>query len=310
MARSVYFGQKVKSEHELYEDIIIESIRIYGFDMFYMPRTIVSQDRLLNEDTETQFNDAFNIEMYIESVDGYSGDGVLMSKFGLEVRHQLKVIVSRRRWDTSIGVWNKGYNNYRPSEGDLVYIPGIRGLFEIKYVDLESPFHQLNNLPVYKMTCELFEYRGEDISTGVEEVDVIQQIKSLDSSYRAIVTYTNNKKFNLGEAVTLAYTSASGTAKVSDLVLADPLNTTSTLTITFSALRFADGKIHPLMTGVIVTGVDTGAIATITSIIGLTSGDEALSDGDISIQNNALETRANAVLDFTVTNPFGDPNDA
>ena len=310
MARSVYFGQKVRSEQELYEDIIIESIRIYGFDMFYMPRTIMSQDRLLNEDTETQFNDAFNIEMYIESVDGYSGDGVLMSKFGLEVRHQIKVIVSRRRWDTSIGVWNRGYNHYRPSEGDLIYIPGIRGLFEIKYVDLESPFHQLNNLPVYKMTCELFEYRGEDISTGVEQVDVIQQIKSLDSSYRAVVSYTNDKTFNLGEAVTLAYTSASGTAKVTNLVLADPLNKSSALTVTFSALRFTDGSIHPLAAGVTVTGADTGAVATITSVITLTSGDEALSDGDISIQNNALETRANAVLDFTVTNPFGDPNDA
>jgi hypothetical protein len=312
MARSVYFGQNVQSEKNLYEDLIIESIKVYGFDMFYLPRAIVSQDKVLNEDTETQFNSAYEIEMYIETVEGYEGDGVLMSKFGLELRNQLKVIVSRRRWNSTVGTWNSGYNNYRPSEGDLIYIPGIKGLFEIKYVDLETPFHQLNNLPVYRMTLELFEYRGEDMNTGIDQVDALQAEKSLDSSYRAVVTYSNQTiKFNIEEPITLAYASgATGTAKVTNIQLSDPLNSNSTTTITFSALRFMDSTIHPLASGVIATGMITGAVATITHVVTLTDGDEALNDGDISIQNNALETRANSITDFTEVNPFGESNDS
>jgi hypothetical protein len=308
MGRSVYFGQNVKSEKELYEDLIIESIKVYGFDTFYIPRTIVSQDKILNEDTESQFNTAIDIEIYIESVDGYEGDGVLMSKFGLEIRNQLKVAVARRTWELTVGKWKKGYNNLRPSEGDLIYIPGIKGLFEIKFVELETPFHQLNNLPVYKMTLELFEYRGEDFNTGIPQVDALQIQKSLDSSYRTIVSYgAASHKFDLGEPVTLAWPSgASGTAKITNMVLD---SSTSALTITLSALRFTDGAIHPLASSVVITGSKTGAIASITHVVNLTDGDEALNDGNISIQNNALETRANAIIDFTTVNPFGEPND-
>lgn len=311
MPRNLYFGQSVVSEKELYEDLIIESIKVYGFDMFYVPRTVVAQDKLLGEDTESQFNKAFPIEMYVESVEGYEGDGVLMSKFGLELRNQIKVVVSRRRWNIAVGTYAKGYNNYRPSEGDLIYIPSINGLFEIKYVDLETPFRQLNNLPTYKMTLELFEYRGEDMNTGIPQVDSLQIAKSLDTSYRAAVTYSSAVLFRLGEPVSLSYASgASGTAKITGIKLADTLISTSSAIITFSALRFSDGKIHPLAIGVGVTGTDSGAEATITNVINLEDGDEALNDGDISIQNNSLESRANSVLDFTDVNPFGEPNDS
>jgi len=309
MARSVYFSQKFKPEQELYEDIIIESINRYGFDVYYIPRTIVSLDKILNEDTESRFDTAFNIEMYIENVDGYEGDGVLMSKFGLELRSQVRLVVSRRRWNTSIGVWNKGYSNLRPSEGDLIYVPLIKGLFEIKYVDLETPFYQLQNLPVYKMTCELFEYRGEDIDTGIEEIDIMQDLKSTTASYRSTFTYNAGTvaKFQLQERVTLSYISgATGTAEIGELMK----QANGTLQCTFNTLRFTDGVIHPLATGVVVTGVKSGAVATLVHVLTLTDGDDVLSDGDTSMQNNKLETEANAILDFTEINPFGDPNDA
>jgi len=309
MSRSVYFGQKVKSEASLYEDLIIEAIKMYGFDVFYMPRAIKSLDVILGEDTESQFNAAFDIEMYIASVDSYEGDGVLMSKFGLEIRNQIKLIVSKKRWDTSVGVWKRGFLNLRPAEGDLIYVPSVKGLFEIKYVDLESPFHQLNNLPVYKMTCELFEYRGEDMNTGVQEVDNIQVEKSLASSYRANFGYSaGSAKFVIDEPVNLLYPdNSTGTAKITGISLD---STTSILTGTFSALRFTDGVVHTLIPGVVITGTSSGGIGTISKVITLTDGDFALSDGDTSIENNAIETRADAVIDFTEVNPFGEVNDA
>lgn len=307
MARSTYFSQHPRSEQVLYEDIIIESIKTYGVDTFYLPRRIVSLDRILNEDTESRFEDAFDIEMYIESAEGYEGDGILMSKFGLEIRNQLKVIVSKRRWNTAVGKWNKGFMNYRPAEGDLIYIPYVRGLFEIKYVDLETPFHQLNNLPVYKMTLELFEYRGEDMNTGVEDIDRIQDIKSKDSSYRVGITYTSASTFNIHESVNLSWASgANGTARVTAFLP----QTDSSMVIQLSALRFTNGTIHALGNGTTITGQSTGTTATITRLITLTDGDEALNDGDFSIQNNPIETRANAIIDFTTRNPFGESNDA
>jgi len=315
MPRSVYFGQNVKSEKELYEDLIIESAQVYGFDMQYLPRNIVSQDMLLNEDTETRFDNAFDIEMYIETVDGYEGDGVLMSKFGLEIRNQLKIAVSRRRWEQGIGKWNKGYNNYRPSEGDLVYIPGINGLFEIKYVDLESPFHQLNNLPVYKMTLQLFEYRGEDLNTGNAQIDAVQNQVSTPSSYRATFTYrSGSSKFNLNEYVTIGYTGTTSTAQAKITDLQYKAAETYPYYVQLSNLTFTDGVIRPIrsltsISSSSIASIVTTASGTIIHVYTLTDGDAVLNDGDISIQNNPIQTRANDVIDFSEINPFGDTND-
>lgn len=309
MPRSVYFNQRVKSEQALFEDLIVESIKVYGFDMFYLPRNIVSQDMLLNEDTETRFDAAFNIEMYIETIEGYEGDGVLMSKFGLEIRNQLKIAVSRRRWEQSIGKWNKGFNNYRPSEGDLVYIPDIKGLFEIKLVDLESPFHQLNNLPVYKMTLQLFEYRGEDLNTGIKQIDAVQNQMSTEASYRGTFTYADASiKFNLNEYVTLLYQSgATGRAKITDLKYVQAQ--TYPYYIQLSNLSFTDGTIHPLASSVVISSEITAATGTLMQVYTLTDGDAALSDSNVSIQNNPIERLATEFIDFTAVNPFGSTDD-
>ena len=151
MATNVYFSQKVRSEQNLYEDIVIESLKMYGQDVYYLPRTIVSKDTILNEDIESNFNDAYIIEMYISNVDGFEGDGNLLSKFGVEIRDQANFIVSTRRWEQYIGAHNKagasstGYDlvanidrthsentDYiRPAEGDLIYLPLSGSLFAI-----------------------------------------------------------------------------------------------------------------------------------------------------------------------------------
>jgi len=172
MPRNPYFSLGTHSEKTLYEDIIIESLRIYGHDVYYIPRKIVNEDSVFNEDALSKFGKAYQIEMYVDSVDGYEGDGNLLSKFGLEVRNQVTFVVANRRWEQLIGKFgNEPSELIRPNEGDLIYLPLVKGLFEIRYVDGDTPFYQLQNMPTYKVTCELFEYGNEAIDTGIEEID-------------------------------------------------------------------------------------------------------------------------------------------
>ena len=106
MPRNVYFSQAVKSEQNLYEDLIIESLGIYGQDVYYIPRTLVNRDNVLGEDPASKFDDAYLMEMYIENTEGFEGAGDLYSKFGLEIRDDATFIVSRRRWESRIGVFS------------------------------------------------------------------------------------------------------------------------------------------------------------------------------------------------------------
>ena len=152
MATNVYFSQKVKAEQDLYEDIVIESLKMYGQDVYYLPREVVNEDSILGEDIESVFSDAYIIEMYIANVDGFEGDGNLLSKFGVEIRDQANFIVSKKRWNQYIGTRSSGtLGNLRPGEGDLIYLPLSKSLFEIRFVEHESPFYQLSNLPTYTL---------------------------------------------------------------------------------------------------------------------------------------------------------------
>ena len=120
MPRNVYFSQAVRSEQHLYEDLIIESLQIYGQDVYYIPRTLVNRDNVLNEDPASKFDDAYLIEMYIENVDGFEGAGDLYSKFGLEIRDEATFVVSRRQWEKMIGVFSD-LADPRPQEGDVIF---------------------------------------------------------------------------------------------------------------------------------------------------------------------------------------------
>lgn len=175
MATNPYFSQAVRSEQSLYEDIVIESLKIYGQDVYYLPRDIIAEDRILGEDIPSRFNSSYKVEMYIENVDGFDGEGDLFTKFGVEIRDQATFIISRRRWQQTVYRHDNEIVISRPKEGDILYIPFSKKLFEITHVEHEQPFYQLNNLPTFKLRCELFEYSAEDISTGTEVIDDIQQ---------------------------------------------------------------------------------------------------------------------------------------
>ncbi len=176
MPRNVYFTQGYRGEQNLYEDIVIEALKIYGQEVYYLPRKIVTRDMILNEDRESYFDDSYMIEMYIEDIEGFGGDGNLMSKFGLEIRDEATFIVAKRTWNKLVGFYNNAIDNFRPNEGDLIYLPMSSSFFEISFVEHEQPFYQLNNLPVYKLQCKLFEYNDEDFKTGLEEIDQIQTV--------------------------------------------------------------------------------------------------------------------------------------
>jgi hypothetical protein len=176
MPRNVYFSQGSNAEQHLFEDIQIEALKIYGQETYYLPRKIVTRDMILNEDRESQFDDAYMIEMYVEDLEGFGGEGNLMSKFGIEIRDEVTFVVARRTWNKLVGVWNNTVDNFRPNEGDLIYLPLSNSLFEISFVEHEQPFYQLKNLPTYKLQCRLFEYNDEDFRTGIEEIDEVEKV--------------------------------------------------------------------------------------------------------------------------------------
>jgi hypothetical protein len=175
MARNFYFSEKVRSEMDLYEDIIIESMKIYGQDVYYLPRTIVNEDKILSDDVASSFDASYKIEMYIENAEGFDGEGDLFTKFGVEIRDEATFIVARRRWKNTVRRAANAIQGDRPTEGDLIYLPLSKSLFQINHVEHEQPFYAIENLPTFKLRCQLFEYVGEDLDTGIETVDDIEK---------------------------------------------------------------------------------------------------------------------------------------
>lgn len=190
MATNFYFQSGIPGgrvgEQRLMEDLIIESIKIYGFDLYYLPRTEVNPDSLFEDDTIARFENAIPLEAYLENVDGFGGDGELMSKFGIEIRDTANFVVSRSRWADVVGAGRSSYLPLpnRPSEGDLLYFPMTRSYFEIKKVETHDPFYQLGKLYVYKLQCELWQYSSEELNTDIEEIDQLEdKLSQSVSSY-------------------------------------------------------------------------------------------------------------------------------
>ena len=180
MPTNVYFDTGTKPEQALYEDLMIEQLRIYGQDVYYIPRKMAGTDSIWQEDISSSFESSYLIEMYMENIDGYEGEKELMSKFGLDIQDDATFVVARRRWEQFVSVDNNIIVSSRPNEGDLIYFPKGNKLFEITFVDHDDPFYQVQNLPTYKLKCKTFEYASEVIDTGIAEIDAIETDNSLD----------------------------------------------------------------------------------------------------------------------------------
>jgi len=199
MPTNVYFDTGTRPEQNLYEDLMIEQLKIYGQDVFYIPRTLVKEDELFGEDTLSKFGDAYLIEMYFENVEGYEGEKEIMSKFGLQMNEDVTFVVARRRFEQLVSHDSNLIVKTRPNEGDLVYFPKVNKIFEISFVDHDDPFYQVHNVPAFKLKCKTFEYGGEDIDTGITEIDAIETANSLDMlTFQITMEQSSATTFNEG----------------------------------------------------------------------------------------------------------------
>jgi len=213
MATNSYFTRQ-NSERNVVEDLTIESIKIHGLDMVYIPRTLVNEDTIFGEDTLSKFTAGNYIEMYLESVDGFGGDGDFYSKFGLEIRDTVSLVVSKKRFEQVMSS-----TTTKPREGDLIYFPLSKGLFEIKFVEHENPFYQLGKLYTYKLSCELFTYSQEEIDTGFSDVDSLEDNRKEFSVKLALgprISASTNSDFHEGETVYQVHQEFQGAATFAD----------------------------------------------------------------------------------------------
>lgn len=289
MATNFYFSQKVRSEQKLYEDIVIEALKTYGQDVYYLPRDIVNEDKILGDDPVSSFNSSYKVEMYIENTEGFDGEGDLFTRFGVEIRDEATFIVSRRRWEQTIQRYDNEITVSRPAEGDVIYLPLSKSFFQISHVEHEQPFYQLSNLPVYKLRCQLFEYTGEDMDTGVEVLDDLEGAYA----YKYILSLNNLSaaSFKVGETIT----SPSGDTTMRGEVVKFSDSDNKLHVIHAGA---DDGKYHTFVDSATVTGLTTNATGVITLVV----EDNQLSQNE---QNADFSTGAD-FIDFSESNPFGD----
>ena len=272
MPTNVYFYTGTKSEQHLYEDLMIDQLKIYGQDVFYIPRTLVKEDELFGEDTLSKFGDAYQIEMYFENVEGYEGEKEIMSKFGLQMNEDVTFVVARRRFEQLVSHDSNLIIKTRPNEGDLIYFSKVSKLFEITFVDHDDPFYQVHNLPAFKLKCKTFEYSGEDLDTGITEIDAIEDANSLDLLQYQI-TMEQSGTFNEG----LELEDGTGNIEQEDST---------------------DNVIGENETGGESIVLETGDYIIQEAYVTDTIDENAM--------NDFFDTQDDTIIDFTESNPFGD----
>jgi len=186
MATNFYFNNfGASNEQGLTEELIIESIKMYGLDMYYIPRTKNNVSDVFNDVQYSTYNNPVFVEMYIQNVDGFQGDGEFLSKFGVEVRDQITFTISQRVFNQEVGIYT---NETRPNEGDIIWFPLTASLYQIKYVNKKAIFYQLGALQTYDIVCELYEGNSDIFNTGIAEIDDKYNALSLvDDSYAILM---------------------------------------------------------------------------------------------------------------------------
>ena len=284
MPTNVYFDTGTTREQHLYEDLIIEQLRIYGQDVYYIPRKLLGEDKVFGEDTASKFEDAYLIEMYMDNIDGYEGEKELMSKFGLDIQDDATFTVARRRWEQFVSVDNNIIESSRPNEGDLIYWSKGNKLFEITFVDKDDPFYQVHNLPTYKLKCKTFEYGSEQLDTGISDIDAIEDANSLDQLSHQMTmeqTGTFNEGFRLedGTGQIVLETYVSGVIAGQQLISEDE---------THGGAIALENTVEGADASYII--LETYKVDTI----------------DENAQNDLFDSEDDNVLDFSESNPFGD----
>ena len=310
MATSTHFSKfDHVNEQNLLENIIIESIKIYGHDVHYLPRVNNNIDILLGEDPTASFNDAYPIEVYVKTIDGFEGEGSFISKFGLEIRDQVTFTMSKSRW-TDLNL------STRPQEGDLIWFPLTKKLFEIQFVEHEAVFYQTGRLNVFDLQCELFQYSDESIDTGLVNIDAIEADNAFIQTFP--ITYNNLGMLTLEDGYHMIAEDTDATAVdgrgnmfIQDTVPLFMANETIT-----GQLSLTSGKITTAnLTHINVTNI-TNTFTVGEEVIGSTStaradlGTKVQEDLDVSQDSQAdnvnIENIADGIIDFTEGNPFSE----
>lgn len=170
MSNFYFRNQDASNEQRLIEDLIAESIHVYGFDVRYLPRTIIDQDTIIRDAQNSSFTSQYVVEMYIKNVENFGGMGDFVSKFGHEINDSMTLVVAVRTFHEEITL--KDQTLIRPKAGDLIYFPLNKKIFEIKFVEHEAIFYQMGSLQTFELSCELFEYNQETFNTGIPEIDI------------------------------------------------------------------------------------------------------------------------------------------
>lgn len=294
MPTNLYFNNFPKnfitSEQLLVEDLVIEAMKIYGMDVYYLPRTSRSEvDYIYGEDTLKQYVTAYPIEMYLENVTGMEGEGDFVSKFGLEIRDEMTLLVSRRRFAVTVP-------QIRPNEGDLIYVPLVQNFFEISFVEHENDqamFYTLGrgrggNIYVYGLKLKQFVFSNEIIETGIDEID--GQIR--DSYPRTRITLTTGSGTFVNDEI--VYQGSNLAYATAQAIVYDFTPNTS-IDIYRTIGTFASGN---------VIGNTSGAQWIINTISDTALMNTAFED---IVDNQRIESESDGILDFTETNPFGEP---
>jgi hypothetical protein len=293
MATNVYFNpfpKNITSEQLLVEDLLIEAMQIYGMEVFYLPRSSRDQvDFLYGEDTLKQYTEAYTIEMYLEDVTGMEGDGDFISKFGLEIKDEVTLLISRRRFAATVP-------QKRPHEGDLVYVPLVQNFFEITFVEHENNqamYYTLGrgrgaNVYVYALKMKQFVFSNEIVETGVREVD--EQIRDAYPRNR-ITLLSGSGKFVEDEIVYQGANLAYATAQA----IVHNTTANSFIDIIRVSGSFLSGNVH-------------GNTSSANWIINTVSDTALMNTAFEDVVDNArIQSEADGILDFTEHNPFGEP---
>jgi len=295
MATNTFFNHNNprNADAGIYEDLLIEAIQIHGVDVYYLPRNIVELDKILNEPILSKFDEAYKIEVYPSDLEAFGGQD-LLSKFGLQIKDEFTVVLAKRRFAQAI-VPNLTKAQTRPYEGDLIFVPFANKLFEIRFVEDEKPFFQLNNLPVWQLQCELFTYEGQSIDTDIAAIDDIESAHS--AREQAIVNIISGT-FKKGENVTLITPSAA--IITAEFVRKDVAG--SNTIISLVDITFPAGTVLPLVAGTTISGDKSGAEALIVAQVNL---ENEIPIEDDFADNSEFEANADDLFDISEDNPFG-----
>ena len=283
MATNTYFTQGTTGEQDLTQSLVNEQIAMFGRDVYYIPRTLVKQDTVFGEDTMSKFEGAYLIEAFIEDNSGFRGDGDMFTKFGVQIADQATFVISRTRFTEAVDDNATLIVEGRPNEGDLVYFPMANKIFEIQFVEYEVPFFTLGKQYTWGLRCELFQYSDEDIDTGITEVDAIE------------VNYANAISVNVAEG-------GSGDFVAEEIVTGGNSNVTATVKSWNSATRQLVLYNRSGIFSIPETLTGNTSSAAWTSATYNTLNNK----NDDSQANWAIETQADAIVDFTEGNPFGE----